>query len=109
MLVRSAGAKERGYVGPYRIAVDQNYMTAEAELARASGEQGRFLELFAAGHERGGSDDSVFVRPNNGPVDARCEAKIISINDETAHAESVAGRLYTRSKRMRMMRGRVGG
>ena len=61
----------------------------QIEIAQKSG-QG--VEGATAGHQGGGSHDSVSMSFDDGAVDACGEAKIIGVDDQTAHRASLAGR-----------------
>ena len=43
------------------------------------------------GHQRGGGDDAASMSLDDGAIDAGSEAKIIGIDDQTAHRVSLAG------------------
>src|SRR5437868_4317183 len=65
-------------------------MASDSERWRASRRRDCLVKRPAVGHERGRSHNTGLVRFDNGAVNARGQAEIVSINDETAHAVSLA-------------------
>src|SRR5260370_41921738 len=66
-------------------------MAAHAEARNSLCQTHRVVEGAPIGHERTGSHDSASMSFGNGTIDARREAKVIGIDDQTAHRVSLAG------------------
>jgi hypothetical protein len=80
----------------YRVSVEQNNVTADAESRTAylemAGAIDGILERSPRCHERGGGDDSLFASLGNRAVDPRGHSEVVSIDDEPAHRFSVASK-----------------
>src|SRR5258708_31439520 len=66
-------------------------MAAHAEARHSLCQTHRVVEGAPIGHQRRGGHDSASMSFGNGAIDARREAKVIGIDDQTAHRVSLAG------------------
>ena len=73
-----------------RRTINQDHVAADAQLRGASGLLHRVLKGGPIGHQSGGRHHTLAVRLYNGAIDTRGEAKVVSIDNEAAHAAIVA-------------------
>ena len=66
-------------------------MTAHAEKRNSLCQAHGVFKRTPVGHQRGGSHDSTSVSFDDAAIHARGEAKVIGIDDQTAHRVSLAG------------------
>src|ERR1039457_1753727 len=72
-------------------AIDEHDMATDAEFRDRLCQLRGLVESQTISHERRRSYDAARVSLHNGPVHARCEAKIICVDDQTPHPASLAG------------------
>ena len=75
-----------------RLAIDKYQVAADVETRSFLSQPDGIVKGGATRHQRGRSHDSASMSLDNGAIDARSEAKIIGINNQTAHRVSLAGR-----------------
>ena len=75
------------------LTVDLHDVAAHTQTGNCFGQTYGFLERSTVGHQRGGSHDSMRVRFDDGAIDTRGEAKVICIDDQSAHRVSLAGKI----------------
>lgn len=63
-------------------AIGENDVAAYAESRIAGGDGDGVVKRRAGGHESGGGKDACLVEFENGAVDARGEAEVVSVDDE---------------------------
>src|SRR5271163_1065851 len=66
-------------------------MATHAETRNRFCQADGVFERAPVGHQRGGGHDSASMGLDDGAIDARGEAKVIGIDDQTAHGVSLAG------------------
>src|SRR5580700_2540464 len=66
-------------------------MAAHAEARNSLCQIHRVVEGAPVGHQRGRSNDAAGMSLDNGAIDARGEAKVIGIDDQSPHRASLAG------------------
>ena len=72
--------------------IHQHHVATDAEFRQTLGKLCCLGEGASAGHKRGRTDHPAPVRLDDGAIYARGEPKIVGIDDEAAHAASLAGR-----------------
>ena len=65
-------------------------MTADAESGSGAGNFNGFMSGGGAGHKGGAGDEACAVEFEDGTIDAGCQPKIVSVDNETAHGVSVS-------------------
>ena len=81
---RQQTADARG--GDERVAIEQHDMASHAPLRIGFGEPDGFVERQRVRHQRGRRNNSTLMSLDDRPVDARSQAKVVSIHNESAHA-----------------------
>src|SRR5260370_37947643 len=84
-------------------------MAAHAEARHSLCQTQRVVEGASIGNQRRGGHDSASMSFGNGAIDARREAKVIGIDDQTAHRVSLAGERVDGGCRTVASISRVGG
>src|SRR5882762_4019612 len=74
-----------------RFPIHEHDMAADAPAGTSFGEFHSLVKGESIRHERSGGDDSTLVRLGDGTIDAVSKTEIVGIDDESAHAKSLAG------------------
>jgi len=74
-----------------RHTVDQYDVAAHAQTRSARRGTHGMVKSLPVSHQRGGGHDSASVSLDDGAIDAGSEAKVIGVDDQTAHRVSLAG------------------
>lgn len=80
-----------------RPAVDQHQVAPNVQAKMTMREPHCLIGSSGIGHERRRCDHSMVMGVNDGPVHPRSKAEVISVDDEPAHLESLAGVFPDRS------------
>ena len=72
-------------------AVHQDDVASHSQSRRGLRQTHRLCECRAVGHQRRRTYDALFVGLDDGTIHARCETKIVSVDDQPAHRASLAG------------------
>jgi hypothetical protein len=75
--------------GKERFAVHENHVAANVELWRIVSEFNPLSKGPASCHQCGGSHNPVLVRVQDGEINAGGEAKVVGVDNQTAHAASL--------------------
>ncbi len=73
------------------LAVQQHNMAANAPEGAELRQLHRITKGRPIGHQRCGCDEATVVRLGNGSIDATRESKVVGVDDQSAHAKSLAG------------------
>src|SRR5579864_3340427 len=75
-----------------RHAINENNVTSDAQIRNRRNQLGSLCEGGTIRHQRRRGNDTTRMSLDDGAIDTRSESEIVRIDNETAHAASLAGR-----------------